>query len=182
MVDAQTIGVLVTATSVTVAAVYYIMTLRTQRMNMKNTLETRRIGVVQNMMTALSSFEGQKAGIETANFEWKDYEDFERKYGTDNDVDAAAKRFMLWQSWNGMGLMLRRGMIEAEDLYDIGGSMVVMHWKKWEPIVQEIRRRYWGSDYLRDFEYLNDEMMKIKIMRDSSYKVPETFFKYVPDK
>jgi hypothetical protein len=105
-----------------------------------------------------------------------------RKYGTDNDVDAAAKRFMLWQSWNGMGLMLRRGMIEAEDLYDIGGSMVVMHWKKWEPIVQEIRRRYWGSDYLKDFEYLNDEMMKIKIMRDSSYKVPETFFKYVPDK
>jgi hypothetical protein len=122
-----------------------------------------------------------KNGMELEKFEWKDYEDFERKYGTDNNVDTAAKRYALWQSANTMGLMLHKGMIDAEDLYDIGGSLLVFHWKKGESIVKEIRRRYWGSDYMRDFEYLNDEMIKIKLRRDPSYKVPESF-RYIPDK
>jgi hypothetical protein len=49
MIDAQTVGVLATAASVTVAAVYYIFTLRinmkTQELALKNqqqTLETRQ--------------------------------------------------------------------------------------------------------------------------------------------
>jgi hypothetical protein len=151
-------------------------------MNMRITLDTRKMGIVENIGTSIfSSVEGQKNGMELEKFEWKDYEDFERKYGTDNNVDAAAKRYAFWQAWNTMGLMLRKGMIDAEDLYDVGGSVAVFHWKKWEPIVKEVRRRYWGSDHLRDFEYLSDEMMKIKMRRDPSYKVPESF-KYVPDK
>jgi hypothetical protein len=42
MVDAQTIGVLVTAASVTVAVIYYSLTLRTNQRNIKTTLETRQ--------------------------------------------------------------------------------------------------------------------------------------------
>jgi hypothetical protein len=61
MVDAQTVGVLVTAASVTVAAIYYIMTLRVQQMNMRITLETRKMGIVENIGTnVFSSFEGQE--------------------------------------------------------------------------------------------------------------------------
>jgi len=58
LVDAQTIGVLVTAASVTVAAVYYVFTLRinsrTQELALKaqqQNLETRRIGLVDNIIT-----------------------------------------------------------------------------------------------------------------------------------
>jgi hypothetical protein len=58
MVDAQTIGVLMTAASVTVAAVYYMFTLRmnmrTQELALKaqqQNLETRRIGLVDNIIT-----------------------------------------------------------------------------------------------------------------------------------
>ena len=39
-----------------------------------------------------------------------------------------------------------------------------------------------GQDYLRDFEYMADEMMKIKRERDPSCMVPETLSKFVPDK
>ncbi len=42
MVDAQTIGVLVTATSMTLAAIYYVLTLRTNQRNLKMDLETRQ--------------------------------------------------------------------------------------------------------------------------------------------
>jgi hypothetical protein len=43
MVDIQTVGVLVSAASVSVAVIYYVMTLRVQQDNMKNTLETRKL-------------------------------------------------------------------------------------------------------------------------------------------
>jgi transcription antitermination factor NusG len=42
LVDAQTVGVLVTAASVTVAAIYYVLTLRTNQRNIKANLETRQ--------------------------------------------------------------------------------------------------------------------------------------------
>jgi hypothetical protein len=77
--------------------------------------------------------------------------------------------------------MLRKGMVEAEDLHDMGMMSVLALWAKYEPIVMEMRRRYWGQDYLRDFEFLAGEMMKIKLLRDPSYKMPETH-KYIPDK
>jgi hypothetical protein len=32
------------------------------------------------------------------------------------------------------------------------------------------------------FEYLAGEMMKMKLERNPTYKVPETFAKYVPNK
>jgi hypothetical protein len=46
----------------------------------------------------------------------------------------------------------------------------------------EQRRRYMGTDHLRDLELLVKEMMRIKVARDPSYKLPETFLKYIPKK
>jgi len=78
-------------------------------------------------------------------------------------------------------MMLRKGMVEAEDIYDVG-SVSIFLWSKYKTVIEENRKRYNGEDYLKDFEYLFDEMMRLKLSRDSSYKIPETLDKYVPDK
>ena len=70
-------------------AVYYAMVLREQRRNMRLTLETRRIGVVENMIGMLHNSEGWKINYEIMNYEWSDYDDFERKYGSDFNVARA---------------------------------------------------------------------------------------------
>jgi hypothetical protein len=57
MVDAQTIGVLVTASSVTVAAVYYMFTLRTNQRNYKATLETRQAQLFMQLFDRWTSSE-----------------------------------------------------------------------------------------------------------------------------
>ena len=49
MVDVQTIGVLVIPTSVTIAAIYYTITLRTSQKNMRATLETRQAQLFMQM-------------------------------------------------------------------------------------------------------------------------------------
>ncbi len=49
MVDIQTIGVLVATASVTLAATYYMLTLRATQRSMKNTLETRQVQMFMNI-------------------------------------------------------------------------------------------------------------------------------------
>ena len=44
------------------------------------------------------------------------------------------------------------------------------------------RAQYFGEDHLRDYEFLAQEMMKIKIKRDLSYRVPESLIRYVTSK
>jgi hypothetical protein len=178
----QSLSYVAAAIGVCIAAFYYVMMLREQRRNMRLTLETRRIGLIDSIITRTINKDGFRTYFELMNYDWRDYGDFERKYGSDNDVDAAAKRFEHWHSYNSIGAMLRKGIVEAEDLYDMGLFGVTYIWEKYRPIIEENRRRYNGKDYLRDLEYLAGEMMRVKLVRDPSYKMPETLIKYVPDK
>jgi len=182
LVEIQAAYYMVAATGVLVAAIYYVMTLRTTQRNMKQTLETRRIGLVDSLITRTINVEGYKRFFELLRYEWKDYEDFELKYGSENNVEAAAKRFAIWHDYNSTGMMLRKGLVEAEDLYDMGMIGVIFLWEKYRPIIEENRRRYNGQNYLRDLEYLAGEMLRVVRERDPSYRIPEALDKYVPDK
>jgi len=190
LVDAQTIGVLVTATSVTVAAIYYIFTLRinrnTQELALKaqqQNLETRRIGLVDSIITRTFDEGMMRNFFELLRYEWSDYGDFERKYGSENNIDGAAKRFGMWHSLNAVGGMLRNGVLTAEDCYDAGIHLYPIYtWAKYKPILEENRRRYNGKDYLKNLEFFSDEMLRVVKEKDPTYVFPETLDKYVPDK
>ena len=61
------------------------------------------------------------------------------------------------------------------------GTGSIYQWAKWKDIIAEQRKRYNGSNWLKDFEYLADEMLKIMLREDPKFKVPETFSSYIPD-
>ncbi|MGD0805493.1 MAG: hypothetical protein ABSA11_15645 [Candidatus Bathyarchaeia archaeon] len=86
MVDAQTIGVLVTA-SVTVAAIYYASTLGEAR-------RSRHIQLLLQTVNYLQNGDAYKQYVTMMNMEWKDYDDFEKKYRSDNNPDAYARAKM----------------------------------------------------------------------------------------
>ena len=178
----QSLSYVAAAIGVCVAAVYYAMVLREQRRNMRLTLETRRIGLMDSIITRTINEEGYRSFIELLRYEWSDYEDFERKYGSENDVDAAAKRHAMWHEYNSVGMMLRKGLVDAEDLCDSGVQGAIYLWEKYRPIIEENRRRYNGKNYLKDLEYLAGEMLRVTKERDPSYRIPEALDKYVPDK
>ncbi len=182
MVDVQTIGVVVTAASVTVAAIYYVMTLRVQQKNMNLTLETRRVNLIDSLSSRLVNSNGMKSYFELMNYEWTDYEDFEKKYGSDANIDSTAKRYSMWSDYNTMGTMVRKGIINIEDLYDMGQLGIIFLWAKYRPIIEEGRKRYNGKNYLKDFEYLAEEVLKYVKANDPDYIIPKTFTKYVPDR
>ncbi len=101
---------------------------------------------------------------------------------SENNPEATAKRYALWNTYNSIGMMLRRGLVDTEDLYEMGTSGVLFLWAKYRPIVEEIRRRYTGKEYLKDFEFLAGELLRVTKIHDPTYQFPETLDKYVPDK
>ena len=180
---------MVAATGVLVAAVFYILNLRVSQRNQElmlksqeQNLETRRIGVIDSITSRIIDSDGTRDYMELLRYEWKDYEDFERKYGSENNLEAATRRYTHWNSYNEIGWMLRKGIVEADDLYDAGVIGSIFVWAKYKPVIEEIRRRYFGQGYLRDFEYLAGEIVKVAKKRDPNYSVPEMLDKYVPDK
>ena len=160
---------------------YYVLTVRANQRNMRQTLETRQISLIDNMVTRSMGEQGFRNLFELLRYEWKDYEDFEKKYGSENNVEASAKRFAIWQEFNLIGLMLRKGLVEADDLFDMGMQGVLFLWEKYKSIIEEERKRYLGKNFLSDFEYLANRMLKVVQERDAAYMVPETLDKYVPD-
>jgi hypothetical protein len=174
MLDTQTIGIMITATSVTIAALYYIFTVRINQRNSK-------IAITNSVMQTMLTEEAQRRWIDLINMEWTDYEDFDRKYGSDNNPENYAKRFSVWSSCNVLGHLLKKNVVDAETLYYAGALYATWIWAKFEPIIMEHRRRYSDVKSFDGLEYLAQEMLKITHKRDPSYEVPETFGKYIPD-
>ncbi|MBM3292576.1 DUF948 domain-containing protein [Candidatus Bathyarchaeota archaeon] len=178
----QTASYLIAALSFAITCAYYIMNLRNTQKNMELTLETRRISLVRDLTKSMTDVDGLSSYIEQMGWEWKDYGDFEKKYGTENNVSAAAKRFAIWNNFNSTGAMLRKGVVGIEDLYDIGGNGVLFYWEKYKSVIEEGRRRYFGKENMKDFEYYAGEMLKYVREKDPSYTVPMTLDKYISDK
>ncbi len=188
MIELSVIRDLVTIFGVIGGFTYYALTVRnaqrTRELTLKaqeQTLETRQISLIDNIVTRSMSEQGFKKFFELLRYEWKDFEDFEKKYGSENNVEATAKRFSVWQDYNLIGLMLRKGLVEADDLWDMGVQGVIFLWEKYKQIIEEERRRYMPKSFLSDFEYLAGEMSRIAKERDSAYLIPETLDKYVSD-
>jgi hypothetical protein len=181
MVELSVIRDMVTIFGVLTGLTYYTLTVRASQRNMRQTLETRQISLIDNMVTRSMSEQGFKNLFELLRYEWDDFEDFERKYGSENNLEATAKRFSVWQDYNLIGLMLRKGLVEADDLYDMGVQGVIFLWEKYKHVIEEERRRYMSKNFLMDFEYLAGEIFRVVKERDSDYMVPETLDKYVDE-
>jgi hypothetical protein len=54
-------------------------------------------------------------------------------------------------------------------------------WMKWEPIIHQLRIQYKQPETYSNFEYLADEMKRIRQKRGITEKLPDTFTKYIPE-
>jgi hypothetical protein len=77
MVDLQTVGILMTGVSVTVAVIYYMFTLRIN-------MNTRQMETCRLAMSDMTSQTGLNRYATVMTSEWKDYDDFNQKYGWSN--------------------------------------------------------------------------------------------------
>ena len=183
----QTIGILLTALTVSIAATYYTLTLRYTRRNQELTLkaqeqakETRQAQLLMQIYEAYRSTKLRLQIEEILFQEWTDFTDFWEKYGAENNPVA-------WSNWgsvaaffNGVGVLLKNGLIDVDLVEELLSNQAFVAWVRMEPILRGWRdnvvsirfgeeassrkyEAYFGFDYLiqelknREQEYLKLE-------------------------
>ena len=149
---------MVAATGVLVAAGYYVL-------NMRATLETRQVQLFMDLYKTYSSKDNQK-DRDAMQLTWKfdGIRDFIEKYGAINNPDEHAKWDTQIAQYVGIGVLVRRGMIKPDLVFDLINDSFTIFWEKFLPVIKEHRGGYLAS-YAQDAEYLYDEMRRIAAER-----------------
>jgi len=154
LVDAQTIGVLVTAASVTVAAVYYVMNLQI----------TRRKMVIDNTI-----FLGNQISQKEFVIQWRQVlidqtfqsrEEWDKKYR--NDPEAFSNMYSTLGMLGQLGMCFHEGLVNREMFFKRGYVTWIKYaFLKVKPFISGQRVLY--NDPLYGFwaEYLYDEVQKM---------------------
>ena len=174
LVVLQSLSYTAGAISVILGVIYYVMNLRTNQ-------RATRITITNNLLQTFVSEAHQKRWGELLNMRWSDYDDFEKKYGSDNNLDNFAKRQAVILQFDIIGNLLKSGLADKETLYNCIQITAPWTWAKFKSVLMENRRLYSGKDMFTGFEYLASEMMRMKLERDPSYTIPESLAEYNPD-
>jgi hypothetical protein len=113
-----------------------------------------------------------KNWFEVSQLEWEDFDDFARKYSHNVNLEDGSKRFAQWFYFDGLGYLLYRGMMDADTIFDMIGNSSIGQWNKFEPIIHGFRERDGRPETWRWFEYLANEMKKVREQRGLPEYVP----------
>jgi hypothetical protein len=156
----QSVSYIVGALGVGVAAFYYVMTLRVQQANMKETNLNRRATFANNILQFFLSEEAHLRYIEVLSLQWTDFDDFVKKYDSSVNPQSYAKRASLWAICNSIGLQVRSGVIALEAIDSNTQGVIVSLWKRFKPIIVKYREWEWPNEFYSDWEYLSDALEK----------------------
>jgi hypothetical protein len=162
MVSVETISIVFTGLSVSLAAFYYVSTLRNAQKTQRLALESRQTQIFMQVYQQLNSEESFRTFAELMNLECENYDEFLRKYDSSVNPNNFGKRSHIWWSYNTIGVLLHEGLIEPDLVFKLLGPLVVQQWKKWSSIIEEIRERENVPENLKMFEYLYGEMRKLR--------------------
>ena len=159
MVDAQTISLVFGGLSVGVAAIYYIFNMRATQRNLRQTLETRQTELFMVLYEVFRNKEFQRDIATIYNiWKWDSYDDFEAKYGRTTHPDEYSYYLSVINYFNGIGILVKRGVIDPSLVKDFIGGVVTRYWEKVESLTKETRiRRNW-PEYDDHAEYLYNVM------------------------
>jgi hypothetical protein len=96
--------------------------------------------------------------------EWGSYEDYQNKY-------SEAGGNMVFPTIEGLGVLLKRRLIDASVPWDLFGSYIFLFWEKYVPIIRE-RRRIIGLDYCMWTEHLVNEVRRYAAEHPESQVLP----------
>ncbi len=160
--------------SLTAGVIYYIMTLRNTRKNQQMQLETRQAQLFINIYNVYSSKQFQKGREELMHLrEWTDYDDFFAKYGSDVDPEAKATWDSIFLWLEGIGVLVKRGLIDPELVHDLLYAFIINFWERHLPIFTRWREQH-GPKMLEDLESLYDHMNRLSEKLGKDGRAPLT--------
>jgi hypothetical protein len=153
VLDIPSISSIVAAAGVLVGVVFAVLQLR-------DIVRTRQTDLVMRLYSAYGSKEFQEAWVETLRLEFKDYHEYLKKYGATSEKPAYTSVNMVAAFFEGIGILLRRKLIDITLVDDLFSSDVIITWHKMKPLAEGWRQQFNRPQISEYFEYLYNEMLK----------------------
>ena len=168
LAEIQAAYYMVAATGVLVAAIYYVYNMRTSQRNstlaiktQEQTLETRQTQLFMPIYSTFYSEWWHRAYESFMDASFKDYDDYEAKYGFQANPDAYLLHSRVETYLEGIGVLVKRGLIDPSFVDDLMSSAVVSFWEKFRPYFLEHRVRMNHPQAGEYVEYLYDQVKPI---------------------
>jgi len=157
-VDVQTISAVIAALSIVIVAMYYALTLRSSN-------KTRQAQLYMQILEKLSTRGFIAAWLEMmSQWDWKDYEEWESKYGPAANLEAATKLFSIGMVYETIGMLVSENLIDPRLVLRENPWAAVETWEKLESLVKVFRSggdpKFWDS-----FENLANQIKKHRALQ-----------------
>jgi len=149
----ESIPYVLTGIGIIVSILYYTSVLR-------NANKTRQTQLFMQLFDRMASEENRLRSLQILQLDFTGYDDFEEKYNMENNSEVVSKVLHVWNELNGMGFLLRKGLVDIETVNHLAGHIVKPQWNKWKRYVAEARINEKEYDFLDDFECLAKEIIK----------------------
>jgi hypothetical protein len=156
----QTVSIGIASASIVIAVVYYILQIQHQRRMREIEIETRQAQLFMDVFNHFITKEMMRDENEVLfQWKWEDFKDFWEKYGPETNNEAFSKWDSVETYIKGVGVLVKRKLIDPDLVKDLMGTGIILHWEKFGSVIKEIRRRYWPHAY-EWYEDLYNEMKK----------------------
>ena len=113
MADLETLLTYLTLISVPIGVIYHIMTLSNTRKNQQMQLETRQAQLFMGIYDKDLQRQNLKAQTNVTDMEFDGIEDFEEKYGKENNPEAYIDWMYHLDYMEGIGVFVREGLVDV---------------------------------------------------------------------
>jgi len=161
MVDITEISAIVAAIGILVGVVYYVLDMRNQAL-------LRKTDLVMRLFSTFASIDHRTAGKKVIWIDYKDYDDYVKKYGAPNSeepIPTAVDTVLYF--YEEVGVLLSKKLIDINLVDQLFGYNIMLVGAKVMPILEEGRKRLNVPRFWLNFEYLYNEMKKREQQRAS---------------
>ena len=145
MLDIPSISAVVAAVGVLIGVVFTVLQLQ-------DLVKTRQTDLVIRLYSTMGSREFQEAWDRFMKGEYKDLDDFDRKYSVEG--------YEIGIFFEGIGVLLHRKLIDIGLVDDLFSSLVKMTWEKMKPLAEATRKKLNLPQMGEWFEYLYNELQR----------------------
>jgi hypothetical protein len=155
MVEIETISIFLTGISVSLAAIYYALTLRRQQQtrNAQAFIQLYQNAIDQGYIQSLSEAIWLQEG--------KDFEEWWEKYGPEHNMEFFVRWYRGIVFYESVGILVKNKIVDLALVDDLMSGPVLITWERYEPIIRGIREKYGYPHFQEWQEYLTDEIRKI---------------------
>lgn len=158
MTNVETISIVIAAVSVVIGVINSIRSSQKAEEQRQTEIETRQAELFSNIYSRWTDPEFAKH-YGAARWHLPSDPEKIRERGLETwDPDAFASYHVLFTFFEGLGVFVKKGLIDMEYIDDLFSRRIIQLWEQFEPWIVHRRREMENPDYVDSWEYLYNLM------------------------